>query len=570
MDTVEDDIATRPYTTRDWLRDAAAAFGGVKWFCAAGIAAVAAALFLLSQTPRPSDDAYITFRHVHNLVEHGVPAWNLNGPHVLGSTTPAFLFALALFAKLTGVHDIPFAALAFNSGCLFLIVLLVFLLGRDILKDEFAALLTAVLIGFNSLLMYIGAQGFEGPLFIVALLGAFLCLVHRHDKTAIVLTSLAPLIRPEGVLLSIIAWGYLLFTKRASVRLAILYAVIPAAWFGFSTWYYGSCFPHSIEAKRYSAAIFWPYTGERYSLVGNLPRLFPALLAVSRTHAAKVLFNGATLEPWHTPVRPVFCWVEAGLLPLMTILFIRRKSPALFCLAYAILFIAFFVLIGGATSWYYPSFVVCSLVTLFTGTCLLSRVALSPVSPEKRDVTYRSLCALLCVCFLLLNRYTYHRGVLPESRPWIYARDPNKGDWSEMEVTRYQAYREAAEFLNMRCEDTPGTVMTSEVGVFGYFFRGDVIDTGALCSPEVLPFYPPPASDLADSQGNAYTAANHVVPTALVEALKPCYLVNSEVYIANLERPGGVLERDYEQIASLKPAWNAPVLVYRRKADIHP
>jgi hypothetical protein len=55
---------------------------------------VAAGAFLLAQGLQPCDDAYITFRHARNLVRHLRPVWNLEGPPVLGSTSPAFVFLL--------------------------------------------------------------------------------------------------------------------------------------------------------------------------------------------------------------------------------------------------------------------------------------------------------------------------------------------------------------------------------------------------------------------------------------------------------------------------------------------
>lgn len=539
--------------------------GERKWLCLAVLCAAASAAFLFSQTPRPSDDAYITFRHVRNLAESGVPAWNTEGPRVLGSTTPAFLFALALATKLTGLHDIPLLALAFNSACLFAIGLLAFLLARSILDDARVALMAECLVSTNALLVYIGSQGFESLFFAAAVLAIFLCLVHARDKTAIALVSLAPLIRPEGILLSVIAWPYLAAKRRARLRLLVLYLLIPAAWYLFATAYYGSCLPHSIEAKRHGAVLFWPYTQHAYNPLDNLRHFAPRFLAALRGYATKVLFSGAVLEPWHSAPRQLFCYFQAALLPLMIVLFVRKKSPALFCFVFSALFIALYTIISQPSAWYLPSHAVCMVLTLFTGSCLLVGTALDALAWRKRSGFYLAVCALIFATFFSLNRYTYHRGVLPESRPWVYARDPNKGDWSEMELTRYHAYREAAEFLNAAATQNPGNAMISEVGVFGYFFRGNVIDTGALCSPEVLPFYPPQPSDLADPQGQPYSTANHIVPAALVEALGPAYIVDSRIYIRNLERPGGILERNYQQIATLSPAWNAPVVVYRRK-----
>lgn len=82
-----------------------------------------------------------------------------------------------------------------------------------------------------------------------------------------------------------------------------------------------------------------------------------------------------------------------------------------------------------------------------------------------------------------------------------------------------------------------GVALTSEVGVFGYFYSGDVIDTVGLCSPESLAFFPPPDWDIHDDDGHPYTLGNTLTPTNMVTTLRPDFVVNSEFYIANSSSP---------------------------------
>ncbi len=72
-------------------------FGSAPVF--AGVVALAAAWFLVSQRLQPCDDASITFRHLKHLVEHGAPAWNLEGQPVLESDSSAALTPFATRVK---------------------------------------------------------------------------------------------------------------------------------------------------------------------------------------------------------------------------------------------------------------------------------------------------------------------------------------------------------------------------------------------------------------------------------------------------------------------------------------
>jgi hypothetical protein len=110
----------------------------------------------------------------------------------------------------------------------------------------------------------------------------------------------------------------------------------------------------------------------------------------------------------------------------------------------------------------------------------------------------------------------------------------------------------------------PEPVLTSEVGVFGFFYRGEVIDTVGLCSPEALDFYPPPASDVWDEQGRALSDADNLTPTRMVLDLKPAYVVNGLGFIRNLLRPGSPFLRDYTLVGEFGTAWGYPLHVYER------
>ena len=122
----------------------------------------------------------------------------------------------------------------------------------------------------------------------------------------------------------------------------------------------------------------------------------------------------------------------------------------------------------------------------------------------------------------------------------------------------------AAEHIN-GLSNKRTVAMISEVGVFGYHFEGDVIDTVGLCSPEALAFYPPHPWEVFDIFGNYRVKANNFVPEDMVMTLRPEFLVNSRFYIANLLDEGSPFQDAYEQIYEGGIVWGERVGIYQRR-----
>ena len=138
-----------------FARSVVQAFGSTKAFAVVVLLALGCAVFLGSQKLQPSDDAYITFRHVKNLVDHARPAWNLSGEPVLGTTTPAYGLTLACFCLVLGFDRIDQAALYLNVVFHFLTVVLTYLAAKDLFGRVLPAVLTALLIGLNAVNVFV-------------------------------------------------------------------------------------------------------------------------------------------------------------------------------------------------------------------------------------------------------------------------------------------------------------------------------------------------------------------------------------------------------------------------------
>src|SRR5690606_22589571 len=104
-------------------------------------------------------------------------------------------------------------ALMLNALLHAVTVLLAFACAHDLSKSRLVALCTAAAVAFNSVAIVVASQGFENPLLTVTLLATFLAARHAHWPLALTLASVAPLIRPEGIVATPIVWGALLVQR---------------------------------------------------------------------------------------------------------------------------------------------------------------------------------------------------------------------------------------------------------------------------------------------------------------------------------------------------------------------
>ena len=548
-----------------WMRRLAAEFGSPALLVTAAGLGAAAGAFLLSQHLQPCDDAYITFRHARNLARYLRPAWNLEGRPVLGSTSPAFVFLLGGLGLVLGVDRIDQLAFALNAVLLAAITLLAYLVARDLGAGPIPALAAAALVGFNSVNVFILSQGFEAGLLLAVLMAGLYLARTGRDLPAVVLASAAPLVRPEGILLTPLVWGAILLGRRFRARLLAAYLALPLAWLVFSTAYYGSPIPQSIRARRAEPAVFRPYGGGRVDLAHRLASIVPEAAALARREASFYLLTGYRRLEEVPGGRLGPAWLTLLGLPVLGATLLRRPDARIVYLLYAPLFLALYGWIGHREAWYFPSFVTFGVLTLFhggvvtldRGWSLLKRIT-GFTSPWLPALSWTAVGALL----LPANNYAVNHGQADKGR--LFARDPRGEAFERAEHERFNGYRRVAGMLNRR-GDPPEPALTSEVGVFGFFYRGEVIDTVGLCTPEALAFYPPPASDVWDERGRPLTYEDNLTPTRMVLDLKPTYVVNGLGFVRNLLQPGHPFRRKYVLLGSFGTAWGEPVRVFARK-----
>jgi hypothetical protein len=284
-----------------------------------------------------------------------------------------------------------------------------------------------------------------------------------------------------------------------------------------------------------------------------------------QNQAVPLLSTGEQNVAEGEPVTPWLLYV--ALLPLLFFqasLLAKRDVRAVYG-AYPLLFLLLYAGIGRVEAWYWPSFVIFSTLLLFTASAdlvakLVGHGALS------RWKAAEILSVAVFALFLGANHYSWGEAKSGSPRrSFIAADDPRADPVPQFERERFRGYRRAAMQLNA-LKDEPGSALISEVGVFGYFYEGDVIDAVGLCSPEAIRFYPPPKKDIYSHAGRRRMPANNIVPSPMITRLKPEYVVNSKLYIDHLLRPRFGLLKVYTYIGTSGTAWNYPIELYQRKA----
>ncbi|MDI3286954.1 hypothetical protein [Polyangium sp. 15x6] len=294
-----------------------------------------------------SEDAYITYRHVWNLVERREPGFNAGEP-VMGFTSPLHMMSLALLRALLPV-EMPVI------GPVFAVVVLaafVFVLARLLARLGFRpierALATFVLL-CNGPFLEGSLAGLETPL-VLALMASSLLLLTREPRPVAegLLLALLGLTRPDTIWF-VPGWFLARLSTTRSPRYfaGVLAAGLPllAGWIGCATLLYGTPVPQSVLAKR--AVYFAAQTLDASKLVANTKGFLSSTLSLGLGAPGldHSLFNqGAVLSIALGLVSLVIAWKN---LPEPT----RRVA---FVLAAYILFFAVYAILTSAMhAWYF-------------------------------------------------------------------------------------------------------------------------------------------------------------------------------------------------------------------------
>lgn len=216
----------------------------------------------------PCDDAYISFRYALNWAQGKGLVWN-EGERVEGYSNFLWTILIGLGIKV-GITPEAFTSLL-GTTFFFILLLSVYRLSLHSFKGETSPALWAVLIvGLNHSLWAFARSGLETVPFAALALGMLSRLLKGRENPAqksswtalSLLITLAPLLRPDGAILSL--WGILnslpfsyhrfIGASAGMRRKPLLWLLfIPAmVWIGYGVWklsYYNALLPGSFHSK---------------------------------------------------------------------------------------------------------------------------------------------------------------------------------------------------------------------------------------------------------------------------------------------------------------------------------
>ena len=153
----------------------------------------------------PCDDAFIVFRCALNLLENGLPVFNVEAP-VFAGTSLSYTGALAVVSRIAGM-TVPSAAGMLGILGDLAVCLLLFQLGRAIYGSCTLGLASVLLWLTNPVVALNGVAGMETSWFLVVFLGTGWALAAHRFGLAWFLALAAPWIRIDGlVILPVVVW----------------------------------------------------------------------------------------------------------------------------------------------------------------------------------------------------------------------------------------------------------------------------------------------------------------------------------------------------------------------------
>ncbi len=505
----------------------------------AALAGFAGAVLLFLMGHHPNDDAYITFRHARNFAQTGLLSWNTVPPYEMGSTSPLLAFILGILGFISGPENIPQVSLIFNGFLMVVFGVILFQNLRLIIEQDWAVLLIVLTVSVNSYNIRIYTQGFEAALFTVIIFAGVFYAVTSKEIPAAMLAGLSLLVRPEGVYLIAVTFTVLLFQRKLTRKYAAV-LIFPVIYAVFAYLMYGQILPQSVAAKQayqelgMSAHSSFAANGQELNRFFVLLGLWDILLK-----PVLLMNSEAGIKLLDLPRMPGNFLFSGGNTVLIAMLFFtayfawkdfRQKQLRHLALIGYVYFLFVFLLIVKQTEfWYIPVWNTSALILLMAGSYLvLKDICTRLVKNESRRFSVIALIFSV-ISLLMVGKTAFYlnEGKRPydDLRGIIYS--PGWRDFDEFE--RYLGYKYSAEKLNQ--ENPDGILMTNEVGILGYYYKGSIVDTFGLCSRDVISFYKKEKAE--GRRGNSLEKlAHHFKPDYIVQGISEenLFLVLQEGY----------------------------------------
>lgn len=425
-------------------------------------------------TPKPFDDAYITYRYARNI-SNGLGFVYNPGEKVLGTTTPLYTLLLGVIAWITKPNLIPIASQYISLAADVINVVLIFRLANWFFKDSIIAALSGLVFLLHPLRLNIAAGGMETSLFLTALLSMYdrFYLGERRLLSAF-FAACAILIRPDGVLAVFpVLIDWFIQNRRGALKGALIITVILLPWVIWAIWYFGSPIPHSIIAKSityknpWGHAAFYLITFLGSGTIG--PYRFPSALLSGLFITLPMLLIGLRMMIKNQPH-----FLAVALYPLIYCGVMTIINPAMYF------------------SWYFVPLIPGILFLFFSAIWFL---------PIQRTMIKHLVSACLSTLLILVP------AVLLQTHPgWPLSRSREKAFWEVCAIIEDEVGNET-------------TILAPDIGVIGWCLEEAIIlDPIGLVSPQVLVY----SKDLPPDQ---------LMSAMLIANEKPDYIISLDQFI---------------------------------------
>ncbi len=461
----------------------------------------------LGQPPILIDDAYTHFHIAKNWSEGRGFVFN-EGQRVLATTSPVYVAALAALHRLTGA-DLPLLARLFNLLADIAIVLLAIAwmkrAGMGLaMRHALGLILTA-----EPFRTHYSLAGMEMSCFILLVLIAFELAERGRWLGAGALLGILGWVRPEGgvVWLALAGGLWAAGRRRDIARLLGTAAAAAGAAAAVLLAYFGTFIPQSVVAKG---------TAEWYTQNGfSAPMFFIRLGDLTPFYALH-----GTVASWASPVDRL----NSGLMALAQVVLMAAGAAWLWGRGRRLQAVGLPLFVGGwflfyaaarpgIMDWYYVPYFFGSLVLAWAGWQGLGEALWRRLPtarrPWSRLVAPAAVAVLLGLYWISLAHQLGRAAQAGDSLSERLAfRFPIQAD------KREPLYREIAGRLNGWIGEARPAVGCTEIGVFGYYYRGPVLDVYGLISPEALAVRRPEALARvpADCRAFPYAALMYYKP----------------------------------------------------------
>lgn len=436
----------------------------------------------LGQPQIDIDDAYTHFHIAQNWAEgHGF-VFN-DGVRLIGTTSPVYVTALAALNKMTHA-PVPLLARYLNLAADLALVLMVIAwfarAGMPMLMRHAAGLILTA----EPLRLHYSLAGMEMSFFLVMAMAAFeLARVNRWILAGIVV-GLIGWARPEGAIawFAVAAGLWVAGRRRDIPRLIGVAIAVASVTAGVMLAYFGTFIPQSVVAK---------HSADWYTQAGFCAPMFLIRLGDLTPFYA---IHG-TVSSWGTlgdKVNSLIIAICQVALMAAGAAWLWHKGQRQLSVSWSIFVAGWFTFYAVTNpmiiDWYYVPYFFGSLMLACAGWQAVGETVWrrigKPLHAWKRPALAVSMICLVGAYWVSLARQIDRAGRSCDTlREQLAFRFKPLGA-SDREIE----YVAIADML--RTWNTPGlpqlTVGCTEIGIFGYWYRGPLLDFFGLISPEVL------------------------------------------------------------------------------------